>query len=78
MPLSERSASASVLGIKSYIFSFEEELKARVALKAVGAKSSSAVALKAFKYFDLDDSGSISLEDFTKAIEKIGIFSLSK
>lgn len=49
-----------------------------MALKAVGAKSSSVVALRAFKYFDLDDSGTISQDDFASAVEKIGIFSLSK
>jgi Ca2+-binding EF-hand superfamily protein len=29
--------------------------------------------MKAFKYFDLDNSGQVEPEEFAKAIEKIGI-----
>lgn len=31
------------------------------------------VLMKAFKYFDLDNSGMVEPEEFAKAIEKIGI-----
>jgi Ca2+-binding EF-hand superfamily protein len=31
------------------------------------------VLIKSFKYFDLNDSGSVEPDEFAKAIEKIGI-----
>ena len=37
--------------------SLEKELKNKLALKASGHQSEETVLLKAFKYFDLDNSG---------------------
>ena len=53
--------------------SFERELKNKLAEKTRGAQSEEAVLMKAFKYFDLNDNGTVEPEEFAKAIEKIGI-----
>ena len=52
---------------------FEKELKNKLALKSSGHTSEETVLLKAFKYFDLDNSGMCSIDEFIKAIMKIGI-----
>ena len=52
---------------------FEKELKNKLALKSSGHKSEEMVLLQAFKYFDLDNSGMCSIEEFIKSIMKIGI-----
>ena len=54
-------------------FSFERELKNKLAEKTKGAQSEQQVLKKAFKYFDLNDNGTVEPEEFAKAIEKIGI-----
>jgi Ca2+-binding EF-hand superfamily protein len=54
-------------------FSFERELKNKLAQKASGNQSEETVLLKAFKYFDLNNNGTVEPEEFAKAIEKIGI-----
>lgn len=53
--------------------SFERELKNKLQEKTKGSQSEEAVLMKAFKYFDLNDSGSVEPDEFAKAIEKIGI-----
>ena len=35
--------------------------------------SEEAVLLKAFKYFDLNNNGTVEPDEFAKAVEKIGI-----
>lgn len=54
-------------------FSFERELKNKLAQKASGSQSEETVLLKAFKYFDLNNNGTVEPDEFAKAIEKIGI-----
>jgi len=44
-----------------------------LAQKATGAQSEETVLLKSFKFFDINNSGDLSPEEFAKAIEKIGI-----
>ena len=56
-----------------FLFSFERELKNKLAEKTKGAQSEQAVLMKAFKYFDLNDNGTVEPDEFAKAIEKIGI-----
>ena len=56
---------------------FEKELKNKLALKSSGHTSEETVLLKAFKYFDLDNSGQCSRDEFLKAISKIGITGFS-
>jgi len=53
--------------------SFEKELKNKLAQKTQGAQSEESVLKKAFKYFDLNDNGTVEPDEFAKAIEKIGI-----
>ena len=53
--------------------SFERELKNKLAEKTKGAQSEQQVLMKSFKYFDLNDNGTVEPDEFAKAIEKIGI-----
>lgn len=55
------------------IFSFERELKNKLAQKASGVQNEETVLLRAFKYFDLNNNNTVEPEEFAKAIEKIGI-----
>lgn len=57
---------------------FEKELKNKLALKTSGHTSEETVLVKAFKYFDLDNSGQCSISEFLKAITKIGITGFSE
>jgi Ca2+-binding EF-hand superfamily protein len=53
--------------------SFERELKNKLSEKTKGAQSEQQVLMKSFKYFDLNDNGTVEPDEFAKAIEKIGI-----
>jgi len=53
--------------------SFERELKNKLSEKTKGAQSEESVLKKSFKYFDLNDNGTVEPDEFAKAIEKIGI-----
>lgn len=53
--------------------SFEKTLKQKLAQKSTGMASEESVLLKAFKYFDLNNNGTVEPDEFAKAIEKIGI-----
>jgi Ca2+-binding EF-hand superfamily protein len=48
-------------------------LKNKLAQKASGTTSEETVLMKSFKYFDLNNNGTVEPEEFAKAIEKIGI-----
>lgn len=52
---------------------FERELKNKLALKSDGKSSEENLIIKAFKYFDLDNSGECSPDEFTKAVAKLGV-----
>lgn len=52
---------------------FEKELKNKLSLKSSGKTSEEALVIKAFKYFDLDNSGQCSQDEFLKAIAKLGV-----
>ena len=52
---------------------FEKELKNKLALKSTGKQSEESLIIKAFKYFDLDNSGECSIDEFTKAVAKLGV-----
>lgn len=54
-------------------YSFERELKNKLSQKASGSTSEETILMKAFKYFDLNNNGTVEPEEFGKAIEKIGI-----
>ena len=53
------------------------ELKNKLSQKSYGSTIEEVVLLRAFKYFDLQDTGFCSKEIFTKTMLKIGITSLS-
>ena len=56
-----------------YTCSFEKTLKTKLSQKASGATNEETVLLKAFKYFDLNNNGTVEPDEFAKAVEKIGI-----
>lgn len=45
----------------------------KLSQKSGGHQSDEAVLMKAFKYFDLNNNGTVEPEEFAKAVEKIGI-----
>ena len=53
------------------------ELKNKLSQKSYGSTIEEVVLLRAFKYFDLQDTGFCSKEVFTKTMLKIGVTSLS-
>jgi Ca2+-binding EF-hand superfamily protein len=52
---------------------FERELRQKLQQKATTYQSEEALLVRAFKYFDLDNSNSVSREEWRRAIEKIGV-----
>ena len=56
-----------------FVSSFEKTLKQKLSQKSTGVQSEEAVLLKAFKYFDLNNNGTVEPDEFAKAVEKIGI-----
>lgn len=52
---------------------FEKALKAKLSQKCTTNSSEEIVLFKAFKYFDTDNDEEISLQEWYKAIEKIGV-----
>ena len=55
------------------VCSFEKGIKAKLAQKASGNANEETVLMKNFKYFDLNNNGSVEPDEFAKACEKIGI-----
>jgi Ca2+-binding EF-hand superfamily protein len=55
------------------LYSFEKELKGKLAQKSSGSQSEEQILMKSFKYFDLNENGTVEPDEFAKAIEKIGI-----
>lgn len=53
--------------------SFEKELRYKLSQKATPHQGEENILLRSFKYFDLNNSGTVDREEFLKAIEKIGI-----
>ena len=56
-----------------FSLSFEKTLKAKLAQKSNGMQNEESVLLKSFKYFDLNNNGTVEPDEFAKAVEKIGI-----
>lgn len=48
-------------------------MRFKLGQKANPHQGEESVLLKSFKYFDLNNSGTVDREEFLKAIEKIGI-----
>ena len=52
---------------------FENELRQKLAQKSTAHVSEETVLVRAFKYFDLDNSEAVDFEEWKKALEKIGM-----
>lgn len=57
----------------SFKAQFESDLKTKLQQRATGNISEENILLRAFRYFDLDNSGSVSYSEWTKSIGKLGI-----
>lgn len=53
--------------------SFETEIRQRMSQKSSSKVNEEAFLLKQFKFFDMDNSGSLTKSEFKKALSKIGI-----
>lgn len=59
--------------MKSIRSAFEKEIRNKLALKSNGKQGEDTILVKAFKYFDLDNSGECSKDEWLKALTKIGV-----
>lgn len=57
-------------------YQFENELKLKISQKSKSNQPDETALVKYFRYFDLNNSGTVSAEEFQKTITKIGITSL--
>jgi len=48
-------------------------LRAKLLQKSTSHQSEEAILLKNFRFFDLNNSGTVEFQEFLKAVEKIGI-----
>lgn len=53
--------------------SFEKQLRDKLTQKTNSFQSEETILIKAFRFFDLDNSGTVEFAEFAKAIQKIGI-----
>lgn len=53
---------------------FEKELKEKLLQKSNSKTTEEATLMKMFKFFDINDSGAVNLQEFVKAMEKIGLY----
>ncbi len=52
---------------------FEKSIKQKLSQKCTATQSEETVLNRCFKYFDIDNNGTVSLDEWYKAIEKIGV-----
>ncbi|CAG9321002.1 unnamed protein product [Blepharisma stoltei] len=52
---------------------FENELRQRLSQKSTAHVSEETILLRAFKYFDLDNTETVDFPEFCKALEKVGM-----
>ncbi len=57
-------------------YHFENEIKLKISQKAKSNLSDETALAKYFRYFDLNNSGTVSAEEFQKTLIKIGITSV--
>ena len=53
--------------------SFEKQLKSKLSQKTKLGTGEEGYLMRAFKFFDVSNKGTLSKEGFQKAIEKIGV-----
>lgn len=58
----------------SFIKGFEQQLKQRLLQKTNHHNSEESQLLKYFKYFDLNNSGTVSVSEFQKVLDKLGVW----
>ena len=56
---------------------FIKELKSKLNQKCYGNTSEETVLIRAFKYFDLDNTGFSDIDTFLSTVKKVGITSLN-
>lgn len=59
-------------------FSFFKQLRYRLQQKSGKNASDETTLIKTFKYFDIQNRGEIDFEQFSRALDKLGLQSLSK
>jgi Ca2+-binding EF-hand superfamily protein len=57
---------------------FEADLKAKLSQKSSAHTTEESVLIKAFKYFDLDNSGTVSQKEWLQTLERVGINSVDR
>ena len=57
---------------------FERELKFKITQKAKANQLEDAFLVKTFKYFDLNNSGTVTPDEFFKTVQKIGVTSFEE
>ena len=57
----------------SFRTQFENEVRLKLQQRATSYVSEETLMMRSFKYFDLDNSGFVTIEEWIKAIEKIGV-----
>lgn len=57
---------------------FEKELRTRLAQKAKPNQPEDALLIKAMKFFDLNNSGTVSKDEFSKALDRLGVNSYNE
>ena len=56
-----------------FFLSFENEIKQRLFQKNSSKQNDEAFLLKQFKFFDLDNSGYLTKNEFKKALTRLGL-----
>jgi len=64
--------------MKATKLAFEKEIKNKISCKTSGSQSEEAFIIKAFKYFDLDNSGQCSKDEWIKTLNKLGVSGFSE
>lgn len=59
---------------QNMIKKFENQLRMKLSQKGTAHQGDECQLYKAFKYFDLDDSGTVDKTEFRKALEKMGMW----
>jgi Ca2+-binding EF-hand superfamily protein len=52
---------------------FERDLRAKLDQKSSAHTTDETVLLRAFKYFDLDNSGSVDKNEWLKTLDRVGV-----
>lgn len=56
-----------------HIYSFENELRTKIAQKCSPTQGEEGFLTKTFKFFDIHNKGAVTFDQFYRTIEKIGV-----